>query len=354
MMTTFERMKRMYEHREADRVPVTDSPWGPTLARWRREGLPAGVPWEEFFGLDRFAYIGADNSPRYPGRTIDDNEIYSTYTTGFGVTVRNWKDKGSVPEFLDFTVKDPDSWRKARERMKPDRDRVDWNHLKENYRKWREQGAWITAGFWFGFDVTHSWFVGTERVLTAMAEDPEWLTEIFNHMLDMDIALYDMVWDAGYTFDAISWPDDMGYKGHQFFSPAMYRRLVKPAHQRACDWAHAKGIKVHLHSCGDIRPLIPDLVEIGIDMLNPVEVKAGMDPLAIKRQYGDRLALHGGINVALYDKPDLLWTEMRRVIPEMKKGGGYVASSDHSVPESFSLENFREFVRLAKELGSYG
>jgi uroporphyrinogen decarboxylase len=353
-MTTHERMKRMYEHREADRVPVTDSPWGPTLARWRREGLPAGVPWEEYFGLDRMVHIGADNSPRYPEKTLEENDRYEVRTTSFGATIRNWKDKGSVPEFLDFTVKDPDTWRAARERMKPDRDRVDWDHLKANYREWRKQGAWITAEFWFGFDVTHSWFVGTERVLQAMAEDPEWLSEVFNHMLDLDLALFGMMWDAGYEFDSISWPDDMGYKGHQFFSPAMYKRLVKPVHKRACDWAHARGAKVQLHSCGDIRPLVPDLIEIGVDMLNPVEVKAGMDPLALKKQYGDRLAFHGGINVALYDKPDLLWPEMRRVIPEMKKNGGYVASSDHSVPESFSLENFREFVRLAKELGSYG
>jgi len=343
----------MFEHREADRVPVTDSPWGPTLARWRREGLPADVPWDQYLGLDRLVSLNVDNSPRYPERLIEETGAYTLGTTSFGVTLRNWKDKGGVPEFLDFTVKDRDSWLKARERMKPDRDRVDWGRLKREYRGWRDEGAWIKAEFWFGFDVTHSWFVGTERVLEAMAEDPEWLTDIFNHMLDLDIALYEMVWDAGYTFDAIGWPDDMGYKGHQFFSPAMYRRVLKPVHRRACEWAHAKGIKVGLHSCGDIRPLIPDLIEIGIQMLNPVEVKAGMDPLALKRQYGDRLAFHGGINVALYDKPDLVWAEMRRVIPEMKKGGGYVISSDHSVPESFSLESFREFVRLGKELGSY-
>ena len=65
-MTTRERMKRMFEHREADRVPVIDSPWGSTLERWYREGMPKGMSFSEYFGLDNIASIGVDNSPRYP------------------------------------------------------------------------------------------------------------------------------------------------------------------------------------------------------------------------------------------------------------------------------------------------
>lgn len=75
---------------------------------------------------------------------------------------------------------------------------------------------------------------------------------------------------------------------------------------------------------------------------------------ALKRQYGSRLAFHGGLNAVLYDHPEQLWAEMRRVIPIMKEDGGYLISSDHSVPQSVSLKEFGEFVRLAKELGAYG
>jgi len=353
-MTTHERMKRMYAHREADRVPITDSPWASTLERWHREGLPRDVSWVEYFGLDRFAGIHADNSPRYPSKVLEETENYTISTTGWGATLKNWKHTGGVPEFLDFRVKDRDTWAEAKARMQPTRDRVNWEHLERNYGKWREEGLWIIAGFWFGFDVTHSWFVGTERVLMAMVEDPEWISDIFNHYLDVHIALFQMVWDAGYRFDEISWPDDMGYKQHQFFSLKMYRDLLKPVHKRAADWAHEKGVKVRLHSCGDVRPLIPDLIEIGIDMLNPLEVKAGMDPVPLKRQYGDRLGFHGGINAVNFDKPDLLHEEMERVIPVMKENGGYLISSDHSVPESVSFEDFKTFVSLAKKLGSYG
>jgi len=352
-MTSHERIKRMYEHKEADRVPITDGPWGSTIERWHREGLPENVSYADYFGLDRMVSIGADNSPRFPHKVLEETDRYVISTTNWGTTIRNWKHAGGVPEFLDFTIKDPDSWREVKKRMTPDRDRVDWAGLKKNYPEWQKQGAWISAGFWFGFDVTHSWAVGTERVLMAMATDPEWVVDMFNRWLDVDIALFEMVWNEGYRFDCISWPDDMGYKLNQFFSLKMYRELVKPVHKRAADWAHAKGVKVHLHSCGCIEPFIPDMIEIGVDMLNPIEVKSGMDPVKLKKKFGDRLAFHGGINAVLYGEPAKLEAEMRRVIPAMKRGGGYIASSDHSVPDSVSLEDFRRFVDLARELGKY-
>jgi len=352
-MTSRERIGRMFDHHEADRVPITDTPWASTLERWRREGLGADQSIEDYFDLDQVVSIPADNSPRYPVRTIEETDDWVVHTTKWGAKTRNFKHRGHVPEFLDHTVVDADTWREAKRRITPDRDRIDWAGLERNYDRWREQGAWIQAGFWFGFDVTHSWFVGTERVLMALAEGLDWVVDIFNHMLDVDIALFEMVWDAGYHFDAIHWPDDMGYKQAQFFSLPMYRELLRPVHARAARWAKAKGLKVHLHSCGDIRPFIDDLIEISIDMLNPLEVKAGMDPIALKRRYRDRLAFHGGLNAVLYNDMEKLEAEMRRTIPAMKEGGGYWISSDHSVPDSVSLEQFGRFVRLAKELGAY-
>ena len=350
-LTSRERYQRMYEHRDADRIPITDSPWGATIERWQREGMQGDFV--TFFGLDRGAGIGVDNSPRFEAKTIEENAEFRIFTTHWGATLREFRHAAGVPEFLDFRVKDPDTWREAKKRMTVSRDRVNWDHLKSNYPRWREEGAWIEGGLWFGFDVTHSWFVGTERILMAFVENPEWLVEMWNHQLDVGLALFDMIWSEGYTFDCFSWPDDMGYKGNQFFSLSMYRDLLKPVHQRAIDWAHAKGAKVRLHSCGDIRPLIPELVSMGLDCLNPIEVKAGMDPLKIKREFGGKLVLHGGVNAVLWDKPDAIRAEMERVIPTLKQNGGYVFSSDHSVPSSVSLKDFRDIVELAKTLGAY-
>jgi len=78
----------------------------------------------------------------------------------------------------------------------------------------------------------------------------------------------------------------MGYKGTQLFSVDMYRELLKPYHKKAVEWAHSKGIKAHLHSCGDVNPIIPELIEIGVDALNPLEVKSVGAQKKIWRQIG--------------------------------------------------------------------
>ena len=352
-MTSHERFARMYAHREADRIPIVDYPWGATIERWQREGMPEEMDFTDFFGLDHVSGIHADISPRYEERVIEDTDDYRIVTTPWGVTLKNWKHIASTPEFLDFTVVDWDSWREAKERMTPSPDRVDWDFLSANYPRWRAEGHWIVGGLWFGFDVTHSWTCGTERILLAMLTEPEWCADMFNHYLDVGLALLEQLWAKGYTCDAVSWPDDMGFKHNQFFSLDTYRQLLKPVQKRAVEWAHARGVKVHLHSCGDVNPFLPEFVEIGIDALNPLEVKAGMDPVAIKRQYGKDLVLHGGVNAVLWDDVDAITDEMKRVVPVLKEGGGYIFSSDHSVPSSVSLANFRHIVETAKRLGAY-
>ncbi|MFW6303708.1 MAG: uroporphyrinogen decarboxylase family protein, partial [Candidatus Sumerlaeota bacterium] len=228
-----------------------------------------------------------------------------------------------------------------------------WKRLESEYPEWRKRGDWIEGHGWFGFDVAHSWMMGTERMLEAMMVDPEWVSDIFHHYLDMSLAMLDMVWDAGYTFDALTWPDDMGYKFHQFFSVDTYRALLKPVHKKAVEWAHAKGIKAEMHSCGDIRPFVPELVDIGMDGLNPLEVKAGVDPVELKNEFGKQLLFHGGINALLYEDFEKLEAQVREVVPKMKENGGYIFSSDHSVPSSVSVDKFRNLVTLAKEVGSY-
>ncbi len=352
-MTSHERFIRMYQHMEADRIPISDYPWRGTIRRWQREGMPEGISYIDYFDLDRTACIGVDITPQYEEKVLEETDEYQVCTTKWGTTLKNFKKDDSTPEFIDFKVKTPDIWAETKKLMVPAKDRINWNYLKENYKKWRKEGFWIGAGLWFGFDVTHSWTVGTERFLIALAEEPEWCVDMFNHFLDVNLALLDMVWDEGYEFDSVSWPDDMGYKQNQFFSVEMYRDLLKPVHKRAIDWAHAKGIKAHLHSCGDINPFIPELIDIGLDALNPLEVKAGMDPLAIKGKYGNDLVLHGGINAVLWDDTEAIEAEMKRLIPEMKKSGGYIFSSDHSIPNSVSFEDFKRIVKLVKKLGSY-
>ena len=352
-MLTRERFARMYEHREADRVPIIDGPWAGTIRRWQREGMPAGMEWEEYFGTDKVASIGVDITPRYEEKVLEETDRYKIVTSNWGVTMKHFKEEDSSPEFIDFKVVDEASWAEAKARMTLDDDRIPWEALKKNYPKWQAEGRWIIGGFWFGFDVTHSWMMGTENLLMAMIDEPELVQDMFGTYLDRCMQLFQRIWDAGYRFDEVHWPDDMGYKGTTFFSPATYRQMVQPFHKAAVDWAHNKGIYARLHSCGNIMSLVPDIVATGMDALNPLEIKAGMDPLQLKKEYGDKLVLHGGINAVLWDDADAIIAEIDRLVPALKENGGFIFSSDHSIPNSVSLENFRKIVAEVKRVGSY-
>ena len=179
-LTSKERISRMFEHKEADRIPIWDSPWRGTVNRWHREGMPDNMDYTDYFDLDKIAFIDVDITPRYECKTIEETENYIIYTTSWGATLKSFKAEDSTPDFLDFTITAPDKWLEAKKRMVPSSDRIDWNYLESNYKKWVEEGQWIVANFWFGFDVTHSWTVGTERFLMALVEDSDWCVDMFN------------------------------------------------------------------------------------------------------------------------------------------------------------------------------
>ena len=172
-MTSWERFKRMFEHKEADRVPIIDSPWAGTIRRWNREGMPANADWRDYFDVDKTVGIGIDITPRFPRKVIEETDRYIIFTTPWGVTQKSFKQEDSTPEMLDFTVTTTEAWEQAKARMTLEDDRIPWDMLKNNFDKWRAGGQWISANFWFGFDVAHSWMMGTENLLIAMLEEPE-------------------------------------------------------------------------------------------------------------------------------------------------------------------------------------
>lgn len=352
-MTTHERISRMYKQLEADRIPITDSPWAGTIARWQKEGMPIGLDWRDFFGVDKTEMIGIDISPRYEEKIIEKTKDYTISTSSWGVTMKNFNVPDSTPQFLDFKITGPTEWEEAKSRMTVDMNRIDWKSLENNFAKWRKDGRWIEAGFWFGFDVSHSWMAGTENFLIALMEEPEWVKDVFDTYLNQCMNHFDMIWNAGYRFDGIFWPDDMGYKDTPFFSNETYRNLLKPFHKRAVKWAHNKDIKAHLHSCGNIMPLLDDIIDTGIDALNPLEIKAGMDIIDIKRRYGEKIVLHGGINAVLWDQKEKIIDEINKVVPILKENGGYIFSSDHSIPNSVSLETMQDIIATVKRVGKY-
>ena len=138
-------------------------------------------------------------------------------------------------------------------------------------------------------------------------------------------------------------------------SPELYRKLIYPGHKLLFDYLHSLGLKVIVHSCGFVEPLVPHMIDAGMDCLQVIEVKAGMDLLRLQRNYGDKIVLMGGIDVrALYSNDKkAVDAELEAKIPTVMKGYGYIAHSDHSIPKTVDYETFRYYIDRVLELGTY-
>jgi uroporphyrinogen decarboxylase len=149
--------------------------------------------------------------------------------------------------------------------------------------------------------------------------------------------------------------DDLGFKHRPFMSVGMYREMIMPAHKHVMDFAHGKNLPVLLHTDGLIESLIPLLIEAGVNILQPIEIKAGMDLLKIKKMYGDKLTLVGGMNVLTLLSNDLekVRVELEEKIPAVMEGGGYILQVDHSCPGEVNYETYKFFAETGLKLGTY-
>ena len=352
-MTPRERVQRALAHREADRIPIHDSPWSATITRWHGEGLPDDVPVHEFFGYE-VCQFGADTSPQYPVRVVDRTPEYITETTAYGGVRRNHRDRSTTPELIDYGVKSREDWEAAKKRMHPSYTRVDWVSLKSGYERARADDLFVCYSAICGYDGCQA-YIRSDELLPLLLTDPDWIRDMIETQADMAIEMAKILLAEGYQFDAAFLYNDMGYRKAPFFSPRIYRELIQPADRRMFDFFHTQGMPVILHSCGNARPLIPDLIEVGLDCLQPLEVTAGMDLAELKPEYGDYLAFMGGIDVRAMADPDprAIEAEIAGKIPVAKKGGGYIYHSDHSIPNNVSFQQYQRVLELVREYGEY-
>lgn len=352
-MTSRERVSLALQHKETDRVPIHDSPWGTTVARWRKEGLPEGESPNSYFGFE-FSGCGGNNSLQLPTKVIEDTDEYTIATTQDGATRRNWKGKTSTPELIDFSITTKALWEEHKPQMAMNESRVDWeNQLKANQAAC-EAGYFCTMNLGPGFTKVCN-VVGPERTLMAMVDDPEWVKDMFMTDAQLCADIAEEMMGRGFEFHAGWIFDDLGFKHKGFFSPAAYRELLMPAHKLMCDSFKSRGIPMLLHSCGYVTEFIPLFIEAGFDCLQPLEVKAGNDLLELKKQYGDVLSFMGGIDVRMMASPDPddIAREISTKLPAVKRGGGYIYHSDHSVPDNVSFEQYCQVMELVREYGAY-
>jgi len=353
-MTARERYLAALNHREADRVPITDSPWTHTIKRWRSEGLPEDKSPAEYFGYDELLGQGADLSFQFTHETLEETDTYTIRRDANGATRRTFKDHESTPELIDNTIKDRRSWQEHKPRLAWNDKRVDWEKALQTNRAARERGAFICFSGVIGYDRVQG-FVRSDNLLMAIADDPAWVKDMFDTTADLVITACEEMMGRGFEFDAAFMFDDLGYRNATMFSPAAFRALEFPSQQRTYGFFHRKGLKTLLHSCGRVRALAPQLVEAGLDCLQPLEVKSGMDLVELKREFGEVLAFMGGIDVRAMANPDpaAIEREISTKIPVAKRGGGYIYHSDHSVPSNVSFAQYQRVMELVRKYGAF-
>lgn len=352
-MTSRERFLLALSHKEADRIPIHDSPWGFTVARWHEEGLPEDKSPDEYFGYE-LAGQGFNGSLRLPEEVIEDTDTYRIVKNADGAIRRNFKDHESTPELIGFTIDTREKWNEHKELLAWDDARVDWeNGLKAN-RELREKGKFVTFSGVLGYDRIQA-IVGSQTLLTTIIDDPQWVKEMFDTAADLLISGLEAMISGRFQFDGAFVFDDMGYRNATLFSPSAFRELSMPGHKRVYEACHARGLPTILHSCGNVKAHIPALIEAGLNCLQPLEVKSGMDVIELKKQYGEKLSFMGGIDVRAIAHPDprVIEKEISTKIPAAKKGGGYIYHSDHSVPSNVSFEKYCRMMDLVRKYGSY-
>jgi uroporphyrinogen decarboxylase len=188
-----------------------------------------------------------------------------------------------------------------------------------------------------------------------MALDPDWVKDMVVTYAQLTIDLLDILFSREGFPDGIWFYEDMGYRLHPFMSPRMYREIILPGHRLTVQWAKTRGLPVIMHSCGFIEPLIPGLLEAGIDCLQVIEVKAGMDLIKLYQAYGDQLSFMGGIDVRVLYNNDRheIDTELEKKIPIVKGHYGYVLHSDHSIPSNVTHDTYQYFIDKGVALGRY-
>lgn len=384
-MATFtnrERFLRTMRYQPVDRIPLYEFPlWGQTMDRWYSEGMPLVerddgllgpmglVSGSEFFGLDRREYVDIllDAQPPFPMTVLEETDSYRTFVDEEG-SIRMALKRGeahntraSMDTFIRFPVKTRKDWEEFKWRFDP--------HTPLRYPKWWAEKVklWSERDYVlvlprnsaraFGL---YSWLrrcLGTENACTVFYDDPDFTEELLDFYTDFTIETVHKAVD-NVQFDYFNIFEDMAGKGGPLVSPALLKKFMLPRYKRITSFLKSHSVAfVTMDSDGDLRPLIPLLIEGGIDCLWPIEVAAGMDPLDLRRKYGRDLRMWGGI-----DKRELakgrkeIEKELFSKVPALIEEGGYIPTLDHDVPPDVPYDNFMYYLDLKRRIieGRYG
>jgi len=344
-----------------------------TQERWEKEGLPKGLSRQQLFDHFNFDHIDIwDNDcipttlqgrepfpiPHYPAEGLEETAEYIINRDERGNIVKSLKNSPppAMPQFISHPVTDRQSWLDLKRRLDPDTPvRIPANLSQLAIDSPNRQ---MPLGIWLGgtYGIIRSW-MGVENASYLFHDDPALIEEMIEHLTFFYSTIAAKIFKTGIQLDWVMFWEDMCYNHGPLLSPDMYAKYCLPFYRTMIEMIMRHNVKViMLDSDGQISDLIPLWLEVGINVMHPMEVAAGMDVRKIRRQYGNQVRFLGGIDKrAIARGPAAIDAE---VIPKvsaiMESGGGMVVECDHGVPPDISLVDFMYFHDLVRRLFEKG
>ena len=369
-LSKLDRMNKALRHEEPDRVPISDFFWGSFVRRWRKElNLPEDASPYTYYDLDWMVTFPNMDPKIQPFETVREDETEVVVTTGFRTTMRK-KFDFPMPEFLSWDV-DTIEKLEAFEFDDPN-----------DPRRYYEAGDNQIAGVGDGFERNSPAWVKTIKKLRpdfpvygSIIECSECLTRMvgqFNTLFWMGMyperfgeqinrigqfyldCLKAQIRAADGMIDGMVIWGDVAYTQTMLFDPDYWRTYFKPWVKAMIDECHKNNLPVIYHGCGNVELIFEDFMEMGLDAYNPLEAKAGMDAVELKRKFGDKIGYCGNSNIQVWETGDkaLIKKEVLRKL-NAAKGGGFIFQSDHSVSSEVAGETYDYIVKLVREYGKY-
>ncbi len=221
--------------------------------------------------------------------------------------------------------------------------------------------AVILGGLSAGFVELAAWTRGFARFYPDLVTNLEWMTYLMDTIIDLKLAYWEIALPlVGDYADVVQEADDLAGQFGLLINPETYRKIIKPRHKKIMDFIKARSkAKIFFHSCGSIREIIPDMIEIGIDIINPVQVSAvGMESGALKRDFGKDMTFWGGLvdtqGVFNSGTPAQVRDDVRRRIDDLGPNGGFIAATVHNIQANVPPENIMAMWETLQEYGAYG